>query len=1113
MTRYILALLLLLSNAVLVAAQTVTDNVLAVSAGSEPSVPAVLKFSSNMQERDGTIAFGPKGITFALYKDEAGGVPLWIETRSVVVDHQGRFTVFLGSTSPQGIPVEIFTSGEPRWIGITPDGGVARPRVQLGSVPYALKAADADTLAGRRPEEFVSLQQFNFLLNDALGKLPNPISSPLSFPTSGRAPAFEATSPSGPSFVSKATSGPPLQVESELLVPNLNSDFLHGFTDSAFAKLKEKNLFSAAQSFPGGVRMSASNLEPNSAGVYNSATLDFESSVSNPQTNVSFKQLFRWASQSLSGTTAGATAHLSLSFGANEASPSPTGLSINPDGTINFAPGQQLPVSAIVGALSGSQADGGTGGSVSNTPIVNTALYSWIQTPPQANAIQVGANNVTLTPCPRGVNGTDLWHYLYISGKGTPEVVLVTGGSCTSHAATGTIEFTANYAHPVGYSIGSATDGVQEGVIDAVMSKTNAQVSREVMIDPGAHRFRARLSIRGSGMTIVASGAVITCAMSDTCIMMGDPSNSNMFSRIVLRGLRVGAGVASGTWPAVEDNANGSEIDNFGPAPSPISQGSFGSLVQIDNDQAAVIDGLDTNLAPWGRCDTSFCSTGIVGPGPFSKNAGVLWVKNSNLALECAANGIDNQNGNTLHVSDSVVQAFPQFGIRARTVYNPETVKLDSVYEEVGNCTNPLGTGMAGLIVEGGQATVSGGSPAGTLPQFANTGTARYNYYVVVHSSTMGTSSPYLAGYANSNGTDAINVIWNQVGTAGVITYDILRILGDGGDSTVAPYGTGAFAVATGVPATLCVNKTCSVLDYAAASPAAYTIGDSLYWPALTMWPGSIILTTVGDLQNTGGAVPTQYFTDALSTSNGAGIVNSAGASQPSVFAQRCDAQGNWSSIWMQCTGGTAYSNNYPRVTGTLLQLSVRGGAPGGLKGRLIFEMPVAGAVGGTHVITLADSNPDKTLATPNNRPSWDANDTYIGYDQSSARAPTTTQLAFGSPVSISRYVGNPGDDVNWLERLTASGETFKVPVQVTQLRSGTSANTDLAGTIVISDTTLSSYTFAGNYVSAPRCTLTPLSDPSVTGVYWASITNTTLTANVKMSGKISFSYGCSGLD
>ena len=66
------------------------------------------------------------------------------------MEADGRYSLLMGSTLPDGLPVELFTSGEPRWIGITVHrpGEVEQPRVHLASVPYALKAADADTLGG-----------------------------------------------------------------------------------------------------------------------------------------------------------------------------------------------------------------------------------------------------------------------------------------------------------------------------------------------------------------------------------------------------------------------------------------------------------------------------------------------------------------------------------------------------------------------------------------------------------------------------------------------------------------------------------------------------------------------------------------------------------------------------------------------------------------------------------------------------------------------------------------------------------------------------------------------------------------------------------------------------
>jgi hypothetical protein len=1128
MKRCTLNIFLLLSLLAPLAAQPATpaEATRATSSKDDPSpIPTVVKFSGTIRELDGSVRPGPRGIVFSLYQDDNGGVPFWAEAQSVTVDSQGRFTALLGLVNSGGVPADMFVSGKSRWVGVsvTPDDGMVRARVQLTTVPYAFKAADADKLGGMGADEFVSQEQLSLLLKKQPPAMPSVATEPpilelakerprwwpIELAPVARAPKFEATSPSGPSFVSDAASGPPFLVKSRTLVLNLNSELLHGLAASAFAKLTGPNVFSAVQNLSGGMNLPAAAKQADMPGVFDSSSLDFESLAPDPTTNAPLSRRFRWISQPLFGATSEPSASLSLLFGVNGATPAKTGLFINSDGTINFAPGQRLPSEAVVSALSGDQGGGSSGG----IPTVYTVQYSWAQPQKTVTAIAVGANEITLTPCPRGVNGTDVWHYLYISGTGTPEVVLISGGSCTSGAASGTIQFAANFPHPSGYTISTATDGVQEAVNDAVVPGTNGQTSREVLISPGSHIFRARLSIRRSSIRIRASGATVNCVMTDTCIMMGDPADSNQFVRITLIGLRLSAGVPGGTWPAVEDNANGSEIDDLGPAASPIPGGSFGSMIQVDNDQAATINRLDTNLAPWARCDTSFCSTGIVGPGPFSKNAGVIWVKDSNLSLQCKANGIDNQNGNTLNVSNSVIQAYPQFGVRSRRTFAAPTVQLTGVYTEVGNCTNPLGLGEAGLIVLGGQATVSSTvGPAGVLPQFANTGTIQYRYYVVVHSSTLGTSATaYLAGYASTSGSGPVNVRWYQIGTVGDITYDLLRVKGDGGVGTIAPFGPGPFAVATGLPATACSNRVCSFVDDAASVPSSYTVTNGQYWPALWMWPGSVILTTAFDVQNVGGSVPTRLFIDSLGSSAFGGVVVSAGGSQPSVFAQSCDPQGSWSSIWMQCLGGSAESNDYPPVTGTVLQLTSAGGTLGKLKGRLIFELPNFNysSVAGTHVLTLADSNPDKTLATPNNRPGWDANDTYIGYDQPKNVLVAETQLSFGAPVSISNYIANPGDGVNFLERLTSSLKVFKVPVQVSQVRTGSASNTDAAGMIAISDGISGSYSFAGTYTAAPSCTLTPLSDPSAIGAYWATITNTALIVHTKLSGSVSFDYHC----
>jgi N-acetylneuraminic acid mutarotase len=117
-------------------------------ASNPGTVPTVIRFSGNLADADGKPLSGMVGVTFSLYKEEQGGAPLWVETQNVAGDKSGHYSVTLGSTTTQGLPQAIFASGEARWLGVQPQGQAERPRVLLMSVPYALKAADAETVGG-----------------------------------------------------------------------------------------------------------------------------------------------------------------------------------------------------------------------------------------------------------------------------------------------------------------------------------------------------------------------------------------------------------------------------------------------------------------------------------------------------------------------------------------------------------------------------------------------------------------------------------------------------------------------------------------------------------------------------------------------------------------------------------------------------------------------------------------------------------------------------------------------------------------------------------------------------------------------------------------------------
>lgn len=131
----------------------------ALGTAPELSVFSVMKFSGVLTDATGAPSTGMVGITFAFYSEQEGGAPLWLETQNAELDAQGRYTVLLGSTRSEGLPLELFTSGEARWLGIQAQGQEEQPRILLVSVPYALKAAEADTLAGRPASEFVLAEE------------------------------------------------------------------------------------------------------------------------------------------------------------------------------------------------------------------------------------------------------------------------------------------------------------------------------------------------------------------------------------------------------------------------------------------------------------------------------------------------------------------------------------------------------------------------------------------------------------------------------------------------------------------------------------------------------------------------------------------------------------------------------------------------------------------------------------------------------------------------------------------------------------------------------------------------------------------------------------------
>jgi hypothetical protein len=272
--------------------------------------------------------------------------------------------------------------------------------------------------------------------------------------------------------------------------------------------------------------------------------------------------------------------------------------------------------------------------------------FGWSQSPGN-NLSTAGAQLVNLTQCPSGVSGTEPQYYVYISGTGTAEAVLVTGGTCAGNGLGGTLQFTTANSHPPGYSVGSASGGLQESLIAARFIPSNpagTSQSGKVIVPPGELKLFARVSVRASNITVDFSGSIVECWMNDTCLFVGDTANSSTYTDITLLNPRGRPAIANGVAPFIEVNAQKTRVFNVATR-QPITGGTFGSLVQVDDDQAFLLDGLDTTLGGGLRCDSTVCAPAVYAPGPFNVFSAVGWLKNLNISLQCAGNGVDWESG------------------------------------------------------------------------------------------------------------------------------------------------------------------------------------------------------------------------------------------------------------------------------------------------------------------------------------------------------------------------------------------------------------------------------------------------------------------------------------
>jgi hypothetical protein len=121
----------------------------------DQSAPRLITITGVYRPADGQPPAKVETVTLAVYADPQGGAPVFQETQQVTLDDRGRYSVVLGAAHADGIPPAVFAAGA-QWLGTVFErpGEVEGPRTRLTSVPYAMRAVEADSLGGHPASDY-----------------------------------------------------------------------------------------------------------------------------------------------------------------------------------------------------------------------------------------------------------------------------------------------------------------------------------------------------------------------------------------------------------------------------------------------------------------------------------------------------------------------------------------------------------------------------------------------------------------------------------------------------------------------------------------------------------------------------------------------------------------------------------------------------------------------------------------------------------------------------------------------------------------------------------------------------------------------------------------------
>jgi trimeric autotransporter adhesin len=392
------------SAATLLAQQTEISSAASNSVASP--VPRLIKFSGTLLDEQGHPLKGPVGVTFSLYAQQSGGAALWMETQNVELDASGNYTALLGSASANGIAEELFASGEARWLGVQAERQLEQPRALLVSVPYALKAGDAQTLGGLPASAFAPAGT-----PSAAASSPSSTTNILTTTTQPATTTLASISGTGTTnFVPLWTSS--TNLGNSILFQSASSSIGIG-TTAPVTKLD----VAGGANIRGQLSLPRTGLATSTLG-FNSQPLDFLASAFNSTSGVgAVNQHFRWQAEPVGNDTTTPSGKLNLLFATGTSTPAETGLSISNKGIITFAPGQTLPT------VTGNETVNGNFTATGSVSGASAKFTGNITTNSNGIAIQGNASGNAFTTV--GVSGTATGS----SGIGVEGTSLSTTGS------------------------------------------------------------------------------------------------------------------------------------------------------------------------------------------------------------------------------------------------------------------------------------------------------------------------------------------------------------------------------------------------------------------------------------------------------------------------------------------------------------------------------------------------------------------------------------------------------------------------------------------------------------------------------------------------------------